>query len=245
MSYIIYYIHIVLYIIYHISYIIFYLKADASAAGPKWIGSSIFSRLFFWLFVHLNLKEFLLNWFDICQIMLRYWLQRGEKSRSGGILGGLGDLSEAMLKMACLGSCWSYVGTSLAAGWLPRSSFRRLRMPKWAKMVRKGLQNWAKMASWAQNSRSGGLWGGPGGLLEAILNDVGSKLACLGSCWSYVATFLATRWLPRWPSWRSRVPRWAKMAPKRLPNWVKMASWARNSKLLLQFWYHFSCFLVE
>ena len=51
------------------------------------------------------------------------------------------------------------------------------------------------MASWAQNSRPGGIWGGPGGLLEAILNDVGSKLACLGSCWSYVATFLAARWM--------------------------------------------------
>ena len=24
------------------------------------------------------------------------------------------------------------------------------------------------------------------------MNDVGSKLPCLGSCWSYVATFLAT-----------------------------------------------------
>ena len=43
--------------------------------------------------------------------------------------------------------------------------------------------------SWAQNSRSGGICGGPGGLLEAILNDVGSKLACLGSCWCYVVHF--------------------------------------------------------
>ena len=45
------------------------------------------------------------------------------------------------------------------------------------------------MASWAQNSRFGGIRGGPGGLLEAILNDVGSKLACLGSCWCYVVHF--------------------------------------------------------
>ena len=104
-------------------------------------------------FVDLNLWAFHLNWFDSCQIMLRYWLQCGEKSRSGGILGGLGDLSEAMLKMACLGSCWSYVGTSLAAGWLPRSSFRRFRMPRWAKMAPKRLPNWVKMASWARNSK--------------------------------------------------------------------------------------------
>ena len=138
---------------YTFMYKYIYLKVDASAAGPKWIGSSIFSRLFFCLFVNLIFWAFFFNWFDICQIMLRYWLQFGEKSRSGGILGGLGDLSEAMLKMACLGSCWSYVGTSLAAGWLPRSSFRRLRMPKWTKMGGKGLQNWAKMASWARNSK--------------------------------------------------------------------------------------------
>ena len=37
--------------------------------------------------------------------------------------------------------------------------------------------------------RSGGIWGGRGGLSEAILNDVGSKLACLGSCWCYVVHF--------------------------------------------------------
>ena len=177
--------------------------------------------------------------------MLRYWLQFGEESKSGGILGCFGGLSEAILKMACLGSCWSYVGTSLAAGWLPRSSFRRLRIPKWAKMARKVLQNWAKMASWAQNSRSGGIWGGLGGLLEAILNDVGSKLACLGSCWSYVAAFLAARWLPRWPSRRSRAPRWAKMVPKRLQKWAKMSSRARDWKLLDKFWYHFWCLLAD
>ena len=40
-----------------------------------------------------------------------------------------------------------------------------------------------------EKSRSGGIWGGLGGLSEAILNDVGSKLACLGSCWCYVAHF--------------------------------------------------------
>ena len=211
---------------------IYIYKGCRLCRRPKWIGSSIFTRLFCWLFVNLDLREFLSKWFDICQIMLRYSLQFGEQSRSGGILRGLGGLSEAILKLACLGSCLSYVGTLLAARWLPSSSSRRSRTPRWAKMAPKRLQNWAKMASWAQNSRSGGLWGGLGGLLEAILNDVGSKLACLGSCWSFVATFLATRWLPRWPSWRSRLPRWAKMAPKRLPNWVKMASWARNSKLL-------------
>ena len=40
-----------------------------------------------------------------------------------------------------------------------------------------------------EKSRSGGIWGGLGGLSEAILNDIGSKLACLGSCWCYVAHF--------------------------------------------------------
>ena len=48
------------------------------------------------------------------------------------------------------------------------------------------------MASKAQNSRPGRIRGGLVGLSEAILIDVGSKLVCLGSCWSYVATFLAT-----------------------------------------------------
>ena len=197
------------------------------------------------MLVHLNLWKFSLIWFDICRIMLRYWLQFGEESRSGGIFWGLGVLSEAIVELACVGSCWSYVETLLAARWLPRSSSRRSRTPKWAKMAPKRLQNWAKMASWAQNSRSGGIWGGLGGLLEAILNDVGSKLACLGSCWSYVAAFLAARWLPRWPSRRSRAPRWAKMAPKRRPNGAKMASWARDSKLLRRFWYHFGCLLAD
>ena len=37
--------------------------------------------------------------------------------------------------------------------------------------------------------RSGGIWGGLGGLSGAVLNDVGSKLACLGSCWCYAAHF--------------------------------------------------------
>ena len=30
------------------------------------------------------------------------------------------------------------------------------------------------------------MWGGLGALPEGILNDVGSKLAYLGSCWCYV-----------------------------------------------------------
>ena len=45
---------------------------------------------------------------------------------------------------------------------------------------------WVKIC---EKSRSGGIWGGLGGLSEAILDDVGSKLACLGSCWCYVAHF--------------------------------------------------------
>ena len=38
-----------------------------------------------------------------------------------------------------------------------------------------------------EESKSGGIWVCLGGLSEAILKDVGSKLACLGSCWCYVA----------------------------------------------------------
>ena len=37
--------------------------------------------------------------------------------------------------------------------------------------------------------RSGGIWGGFGGLSGVILNDVGLKLDCLGSCGCYVAHF--------------------------------------------------------
>ena len=40
-----------------------------------------------------------------------------------------------------------------------------------------------------EKSRSAGIWEGLGGLSEAILNDIGSKLACLGSCWCYVEHF--------------------------------------------------------
>ena len=35
----------------------------------------------------------------------------------------------------------------------------------------------------------GGIWGCLAGLSGGILDDVGSKLACLGSCWCYVAHF--------------------------------------------------------
>ena len=77
-----------------------------------------------------------------------------------------------------------------------------------------------------EKSGSGGIWGGLGGVSEAMLNDLGLVLCC---------AFGAARWLPRWPSRRSRTPRWAKMAPKRRQNWAKMASWARNWKLLRAF----------
>ena len=61
-----------------------------------------------------NNDEILIKWLKICQIMMKYWLGFGEKLRSGGILGGPGGLSEAILndngsKLACLGSCWCHV----------------------------------------------------------------------------------------------------------------------------------------
>ena len=75
--------------------------------------------------------------------------------------------------------------------------------------------------------RSGGIWGGflgsLGGHFEWCWLEVGLSWLMLLLC----CAFWAARWLPRWPSWRSRMPRWAKMAPKRLQNWAKMASWAR------------------
>ena len=48
------------------------------------------------------------------------------------------------------------------------------------------MKSWLKFC---EKFRSGRIWGGLGGLSGAILNDVGSKLACLGSCWCYVAHF--------------------------------------------------------
>ena len=48
------------------------------------------------------------------------------------------------------------------------------------------LRYWLQLA---EKSKPGRIWGGLGGLSEAILNDIGSKLACLGSCWCYVAHF--------------------------------------------------------
>ena len=69
-----------------------------------------------------------------------------------------------------------------------------------------------------EKSSSGGIWGGLAGLSGGILDDVGSKLACLGSCWCYVAHFgqqdgcqdghLSDQEYQDEPRWRQIAPSW-------------------------------------
>ena len=110
--------------------------------------------------------------------MLRYWFQFGEESKSGRIWVCLGGLSEAILKMACLRSCWSYVGAKMVIS--------AIRI---AKMSQDGAQGVAKLSQdgilgsefevWRD---LGGSWGSLGGNFERCWLEVGLSWLMLELC---------------------------------------------------------------
>ena len=108
------------------------------------------------------------------------------------------------------------------------------------------------MKSWLRfcgKLRSGGIWGGLGGLSGAILNDVGSKLARLGSCWCYVAHFgqqdgckdrhLGDQERQDEPRWR---PRGCKIEPRWHPG-LRIRSFESNFGIILVAFLVISCML--
>ena len=66
------------------------------------------------------------------------------RSKSGGNQGFEVVLSDVGSNLGCLGSCWSYVATSLAARWRPRAPRWAKMAPKSPKMSQDGAQEAAK-----------------------------------------------------------------------------------------------------